>query len=349
MEDYKKIVIMRTDRIGEVLLATVAVDSIKKQYPGSEITFVTSDYSRDIIDGRENVRELITVDTFSKKGWLIKALRLACILRKKRFDIAIILNPHKILHFAAFLSGIPLRIGYKRKWGFLLNKTILDTRSSGEKHETEYTMELLKEIGVVPVFSEPRLPVFDSAERFIADIFLQNKINSKDLLVVVHPGSSNPIKMWGKDRYAELIKKIKLEINCTVVIIGSGKEFYLSEDIVKTAEVKAFNFSGMFDLKQLTAFLKNADVFIGNDTGSMHMAAALSVPVVAIFGRNIPGAGPVRWRPYGDKHAVIHKKTGCRDCSDQKCDYDRRCLRLVTVFDVYNAVKGIINPDKGCV
>ena len=203
--NIKRIVIMRTDRIGEVLLSTVCVDAIKKQYLGSSVTFVTSEYSKPIVEGRDDLDEVITADTKGTKKWLVKAVRLASILRKKKFDMAIVLNPHKILHLATFLAGIPCRAGYDRKWGFLLNKKIRDERGKGEKHEVEYTMDLLKalEIGVAkPVIY---LPVEKQAEESIAKILTKKKVDTDRPVIAIHPGSSNLIKIWPSGAYAGLV------------------------------------------------------------------------------------------------------------------------------------------------
>lgn len=334
----KKIVIFRTDRIGEVLLATSFIDCIKKAYPHADITFVTSKYSRDIVSGRNDVSEVMTVDTFEKGAWFFNAIKFARVLRRKRFDLAIILNPHKLLHLAVFLAGIPLRAGYSRKWGFLLNVTILDERDKGQKHEIEYNMDLLKKLNVEVPIQPPRLVLDKQAEEYIEGLFLNKNIDVRKPLITVHPGSSNPSKMWPKQNYAEVIKRLKKEIDCYISVIGTADERGLADEIISDSGADVLNFSGMFDLKQLAAFLKRSTIFISNDTGPMHMAAALNVPVIALFGRKIQGASPKRWRPWGDNHTIFYKDACCEKCKDADCKRNYQCLRLITAREVVEAV-----------
>jgi len=339
----KNFVVMRTDRIGEVLLSTITVDSIRRAHPEARITFVTSEYSRGIVEGREDVEEVITVDTANKDKWLLKAVRLSGLLRKKRFDTAIILNPHKLLHTACFLAGIPQRVGYDRKWGFLLNKKINDQRARGEKHEIEYTMDLLQGLGIDTTAPAPRLVIDGEAERSIKDLLCKMKIYPDKPLIIVHPGSSNPAKMWPKKQYAKLIRRIRSVLDCHIAMIGDEEEKGLVGEVINEIGVDILDLSGVFDIKKLAAFFKKADLFIGNDTGPMHMAAALGVPVVAIFGRNIPGVSPVRWRPWGEKHTVLHENPGCDPCHDTACPHDYKCMRAVTVDAVLGAAMRILS------
>jgi len=344
-----KYIIIRTDRIGEVLLSTVAVDLIKRSNPEAKITFATSGYSADIVSGRDDIEEVLIIDTSGEKSWFPEALSLGRELKKRRFDVAIILNPHKTLHLGCFLGGVPERIGYGRKWGFLLTKAVDDRRDEGRKHEIEYTMDLLRVAGIdVSAGVSPRMPEDQDAVKYV-DALLQN--NGVDLLkpmVLIHPGSSNPAKMWPVSRYAELVKKIKSGFDCEVVLMGGGEEKALSDKVIKEAGVEAFNVSGMLDLKQLAALIKRAAVFIGNDTGPMHMAAALKVPVIAIFGRKIPGVSPVRWRPWGDGHVVFHRPDDCGECHDDLCPYDYRCLSGVAAAEVFEAAEKILSRGNNC-
>lgn len=339
----KKVVILRTDRIGEVLLSTVAVDAVKRSFPGGEISFVTSAYSKPLLDGRDDIKEVMLVDTMRSGGTFKRAFFLARLLSGKKFDTAIILNPHKSLNLGCFLSGIPRRVGYDRKWSFLLTDRMKDDRNEGLKHEVEYTMEILRLLGVEGEALSPRLCVKSGDEAYVAGLLTGKGVKKDKPLVVVHPGSSNKAKLWPMERYAELVKKIKVETGAAVALIGGKEERGLVERIIKLSASDALNLAGDLKLGQLAALIKRAGLFIGNDAGPMHMAAALGVRVIAIFGRNIPGAGPARWRPWGEGHVVFHQTPGCSPCGDTACKFDYRCLKNVTADAVYNAAKTMLN------
>lgn len=338
----ENIVLLRTDRIGEVLLSTVAVDAIKRRFPSAKMSFVTSAYSKPIVDGRDGLDETITFDTIRKKGIFKGAFYLAGILRRRKFDTAIVFNPHKSLHLACFLAGIPRRVGYDRKWPFLLTERITDERNKGLKHEVEYTMDLLGLIGVEGSAGAPHLDVKHSDEAYVAGLLMGHGVKKDKPLVVVHSGSSNKAKIWPMERFAELVKRIRIETVASVVLIGGKEERGMVERIIKLSGDDAVNLSGDLNLGQLAALLKRSRLFIGNDAGPMHIAAALGVKVIAIFGRNIPGAGPVRWRPWGEGHVVFHETPGCDPCGDAACRFDHRCLKNVTVDAVFDAARKLI-------
>lgn len=338
----KNIAIFRTDRIGEVLLSTVAVSAVKKNYPGALITFVTSSYSKDIIEMQKDIARLIIAETSRKSVWFIEALRLALALRPGKFDMAIVLNPNKALHLACFLAGIPIRAGYNRKWPFLLTDTIEDERGSGEKHETEYTMDFLRKIGITVDPSAPALEPDGESKSFVGN-FLKANLKQGRRIVAVHSGASNPAKMWPKKNYAELVKKLKAATNAEIVFIGDDKGAITAKEIIAISGEDVHNFCGKFTLKELAAFLMNTSVFIGSDTGPMHMAASLGVPVVAIFGRNIPGAGPKRWGPLGDGHTVLHRPPECDPCDDSSCRKGYLCLENIKPDDVLAAALKVLN------
>lgn len=342
----KRVAVLRTDRIGEVLLSTVAIDAIKRSYPASYVAFVTSAYSKPLVDARGDVDDVIIFDTLHKRGTFGGALRLAAALKRKKFDTAVILNPHKALHLACFLAGIPRRVGYDRKWAFLLTDKAEDKRGEGLKHEVEYTMDLLRLIGVSGLTPTPKLQVSEADEAYANGILTGKGARKDRPIVIIHPGSSNKAKIWPMERYAEVIRNIKSGTGAEVILIGGKEERALTEKIIKLSGADAVNMAGDLSIRQLAALVKKAVLFIGNDAGPMHIAAALGVKVIAIFGRNIPGVGPTRWRPWGEGHVVFHEAPGCDPCGDTACRFDYRCLKNVTSEMVSEAAKAALSGRK---
>lgn len=316
-DNIKKIVILRTDRIGEVLLTTPLIEALKEKFPQAQISFVTSPYARDIISDRADLKNIILFDTI-KEPPLLEAFSLAGILRKHKFDLAVIVNPHKVLHLGCFLAGIKYRIGFDRKWSFLLTHKIEDKKSEGRMHEVEYNLELLKTIGIEKKEIAPSIPVTDESASYIESLL---KKFGADRVIVIHPGSSNPDKRWPAKNFRELIRKLSADGKVTMVV-GDSSEKVLCHDITSGISDNVHNFCAIFSLKQLTALLKRADMLITNDNGPMHIAAAVGTKVIAIFGRDIPGVGPKRWGPYGKGHIVFHKDI----------------IQNITVDEVYEAI-----------
>lgn len=247
-----------------------------------------------------------------------------------------------MLHLATFIAGVPIRAGYNRKWGFLLNRKIRDERDEGKKHETEYTMDILRLVGVQGEAPVPRLYPDPEAERKVDSLMSGRKLSSGKKMIAVHPGSSNPSKMWPHEWYAELIGKIKEAYDCDIVLLGAGEEKGLASRIKEECPERVHNLAGTMDIKELVALLSRCGLFIGNDTGPMHMAAAVGVPVIAIFGRNIPGVSPARWAPACERKMVFHEDVGCDPCYDAECPYGHKCLHAVTVDMVFDAAKKML-------
>lgn len=340
LEKIKNIAVIRTDRIGEVLLSTVAVDALRKSYPEAEIYFVTSEYSKPLLDERADISGILTMDTSRGAGVVANALKLASFLKEKKTDMAVVLNPHKALHLGCFLAGVKMRLGYDRKWGFLLNIKAEDTRYEGAKHEIEYTLDLLFLVGVTDPDPFPSITIPSAYNEAAESILKAKGISPGSKIVAIHPGTSNPAKMWPHEWYAELIRKIKaFSDEFAVLVIGGKEEKDLVRKLIDEARDGVIDLSGDLDLKTLAAVLGKCDLFIGNDTGPMHMASSMRVPVIAIFGRNIPGVSPMRWRPWGVENKVFHESPGCEPCMDTSCPFGYKCMRSIGVDEVFEAVR----------
>ncbi len=303
-EDIKNIVIFRTDRIGEVLLSTVCIDALKRHFPQSHITFVTSHYAKDTVSGRDNIDEVFIFDTITKGNSFLKLIKLLSYLRKRRFDLAVVLNPHKILHLSCFLAGIKYRLGYDRKWPFCLTHKIEDRKHECKKHEIGYNLDLLKIIGVEEQIVPPHLAIFKEDLDYIDRLIKQTGLDNGKPIVSIHPGSSNPAKRWPKENFSLMIEKVKANLDCNVVLLGGKEDKKLVLDILSGCDQAALDLSSAFTIKQLAAFLKKCTLFIGNDAGPMHIAAAVGTSVIALFGK---ASSPTRWRPWGEGHIVLRK------------------------------------------
>lgn len=339
LKKIKNIVIIRTDRIGEVLLSTPVITALKKHCPNADVSFVTSSYAGDVIYGRSDLKEVLFFDTIVKKLSIMDSLSLAYTLRKRKFDLAVVLNPHKYLHLAVFLAGIPVRLGFKRKWPFLLTHKVKDIKDKGLCHEVEYNLGLLEAIDIKEKDIAPSIP--HALE--LVEYFPRKELEGiGDKLVVIHPGSSNPAKRWPLDYYVDVIKNLARIDNINIILTGDEKEVLLCRQINEKAGCKAFNLAGKLKLTALIALLGKANLLITNDTAPMHIASALGTNVIAIFSRNIAGVGPKRWGPYGKKHKIFHNPCERAECEDTECPYGYKCLNAVTPEEVFKAAKAIL-------
>lgn len=303
-ENIKKIIIFRTDRIGEVLLSTVCIDALKRHFPQSHITFVTSDYAKDIVSGRDDIEEVFIFDTLTGGNSFLRLIKLIFYLRKRRFDLAVVLNPHKMLHLGCFLSGIKYRLGYDRKWSFCLTHKTDDKKHECKMHEIEYNLDLLKFIGAKEKVIGPHLAISKRNLDYTDKLVRQWGLDGDKPIVAIHPGSSDSAKRWTPENFSFLIKKLKDNFDCNIVLLGGEEDKELISGILSANEQAGLDLSNVFTIKQLAAFLKRIKLFIGNDAGPMHIAASVGTPVIALFGK---ASNSIRWRPWGENHTALCK------------------------------------------
>ena len=317
----KRILVVRTDRIGEVLLTTPILTALKEALPEAKVSMMVKPEVKELVEDNPCVSEIIeygegkigedkggegkirgnkgTVGKVrGKKGWIRKAFRLKNILKERNFDAVIIVNPKKEFHLAAFLAGIPVRVGFDRKWGFLLTHKVKDLKCLAQKHEIEYNLDLVRALGIEPHSIKPVLYIKEECPI---------SAPGGEPLIAIHPCTSNPKKQWPRHSFAKLADMLARGGNSIVWVSGPDEAAQSRRGAVSLMKGRSIDLSGKTSLKGLAALLKKCRFLVSGDSGPVHIAAAVGTPVVAIFGTSDPGSNPTRWGPYGAGHIVIQK------------------------------------------
>jgi heptosyltransferase-2 len=334
--DYqtKRILIVRTDRIGDVLLSTPVIKAMRDAYPNAYIAMMVSPYTKDIVDGNPYLDEVIIYDKDGKhKSWL-GSIKFAIKLKKKRFNLAIVLHPTNRVHLITFFAGIPRRIGYNKKLGFLLTDRIKHTKQLGEKHELEYNLDLIRYLGIEVKDKNLFMPIKPESETRINNLLAQVGLKDTDKFLAIHPGASCPSKIWPNERFAQVADKLIEKYDFKVIIVAGPKDVSLAQNIIKHLHYPAVNLAGRTSVSQLASLLKRCQLFISNDSGPVHIGVAVGVPVISIFGRSQKGLSPKRWGPIGKKGYILHKEVGCIECLAHNCIKEFACLKAIGVEDV---------------
>ena len=230
-------------------------------------------------------------------------------LRKHIFDLAVVLNPTKEAHQSIFLAGIPARVGYDRKWGFLLTHKLKDTKHQGNRHEVDCNLELTGLLGAGTQNKALAIKVDTNLYKH----FVNQKI------VVIHPFTSDSVKQWPIERFMELAQQLRAQLDLKVMLVGLSQEpLEINDNII--------NMVNKTSLPELAALLKRCSLLISGDSGPMHLAASVGIPVVALFRNDLPGKTAKRWGPWGSGHVVIEKSN----------------LNDITVDEVFNKVKEVL-------
>lgn len=225
-------------------------------------------------------------------------------IKKRNIDIAVMLNPSKEFNILIYLSRIPVRVGYDRKWGFLLTHKMKDKKYLGQKHEIDYNLELVSLIGAKTQDKTLSLIIEDDAVKNICQGF---NIENHDNLVALHPWTSDPIKQWPLDNFRALAQRLIEKLGIKLVIIGGKEESARSLEYFNNQSNNPINLTGRTTLTQLAALFKKCKLLISGDSGPVHLAACIGIPLIAIFRSDIPGKNSLRWGPRSYGSIVIEK------------------------------------------
>lgn len=306
MPEFNNILVVRTDRIGDMVLTVPALRALKTAWPHARLSVWASAVNRELVEGLPYVDEVIVQE---KKGWngLWAFLLLLC---RKRFDLAVILHTKRKTNALCFLAGIPRRLGYcNDKFGFLLTDQVPDERMLGRKHEVEYSLELLEKVGVKDTRMDLELPVSPRAEAWADTFFKEYNLFSVPV-VIFHPDASCPTRHWPVESYAALAKELVQSSSARILVVGARSATGMAATIVRLAGGQVIDLTGQLTLMQTAALAKRCRVFVSTDSGPAHIAAAAGAPVITLFMRSQPGINPERWRPLGKRVVLLCNKSG---------------------------------------
>lgn len=337
-----KIGIFQTSFIGDSVLTTPLIKKTAKLFPDAKIVVITRPQTEDIFRPMKEVSEIILN---RKTGWdkIVGVWKTAKAIKESGIDILLV--PHRSFRSAliAWLSGVPIRIGFTSSEGwFFYTKTV---PFSWMIHDAERNLSLLQGI-VKENFKAEKLSMrfAPSAEENVARLMKDFNLEGKTL-VGIHAGSAWPTKCWPMEYFVQLISRLQTELNVQVVLVGGGrKDTDLGEKICQLSQGHAASLCGKTSLADLMALMKHFKLFITNDSGPMHIATAFDVPTLAIFG---PTTKELGFFPYGEGHRVMEvKNLDCRPCAlhgGKKCPLGHfKCMKDISADEVFNNAKEML-------
>lgn len=359
----KNMLVISMQGMGDLLLFTPAFSCLRKNYPDAKISVLIMDKAKDIVKGNPDIDEIIEYD-YSERRNLFKTIRFMLLLRKKRFDVSICAYPSGLRSaLVGYFSGAKIRIGQKlsftRKLPFLFTNNVPVTEI---KHAVEMNLDLLGAIGLDIARCPRKLftPVSGDDAEFAKEFFANNGVKEKELVIAVHPGVSEGgiHRSWSKANFAELIDDLLNKYNAKVILIGGPADKSALEEIYAATGRKPIILKGV-PINRMAAILKISTLFIGNNSGPMHIAASVGTPTVAMFG----DTDPKIHAPHGNKSVILRKDLRCSPCHYPflhgvvegakpgrgfvrgrfVCsEGDFKCMKLITVSDVLTAVEALL-------
>lgn len=343
---FKNILIVRTDRIGDVVLSLPLARIIKEKFPDAKITFLVRDYTKALVVNNPFIDDVITLEEKSSKV-LIK--RNVSRLRSKNFDTAIIVYPTFKISLIIFLSGIKNRIGSGyRLYSFLFNKKVFEHRKDAVKHELEYNLSLLSAIGIENSGGINNvsfdLEVNQSSLSKVDKVLESIGIKSDEKFIIIHPGSGGSAIDLPIEKFKELIKLLTNK-KYKVVLTGSEKEIDLCNQLKLNEFV--FNLAGKFNLEELIALVSKSSLLVANSTGPIHIAAALNKFTFGFYPK-VKVCSAQRWGPYTNKKFIYEPELDCKDCTIEQCE-KLNCMNTINIHRVFNDIDSVmekLNGDK---
>jgi heptosyltransferase-2 len=340
-ESVKRLLVRGPNWIGDAVMCEPALASLRSLFPAAEISLLVTPPIADLFKGHPGVDRLMLYDRRGRHAGLAGKWRLASALRRARFQCAILFQNAFEAALLTFLAGVPARHGYATDGrGFLLSDSIPVPARGKIGHQVRYYLDLLRPLGAVPPPRPPRLYVGVEDEEAAGAKLAAAGIGKYDLVIGVNPGSVyGGAKRWLPDRFADTADRLVDHQRATagrparVVIVGGRGEEGLGRAVAEKMRHRPVELSGKTTIRELMAVIGRCGLFLTNDTGPMHIAAAFGVPLVAVF-------GPTDARttaPFGGDHALVRQPVDCAPCLLRDCPIDHRCMTRVTVDMVYEA------------
>jgi heptosyltransferase II len=310
MSDYKNILVVRTDRIGDVILTTPALKALREKFRHSRITLLVTPQTQSLVDKNPYIDEVLVDDRKNQHQGIMGFWKLVGEIRQKRYDLAIIYHTKRRTNYLCGFAGIPIRLGYRdHNGGFLLTHQLKDERPSGKKHEADYCLDLLRPLGIVATERELHVSLHVEDERWaeeqIRKMGISGGITHADQLIAVHLGASDPSKQWPIEYFAELMERMREKYSVRFVLVGAASLSQESKKLQELTKMLLWDMTGQTSLSQLASLLARCRLLISNDSGPVHVAAAVNTPVVSIFTRNQPGINPERWAPLEPRSRAV--------------------------------------------
>lgn len=339
----QKILVRATNWIGDAVMSLPALESLRSRFPEAEIVVLSKPWVSELYWRHPAVTRQIVYDPSAEHRGARGFWRLVEQVRAEHFDAAILFQNAFHAAWVAWLARIPVRVGYDRDGrSGLLTEAVQSPPPAAYGHQAYYYLELLFRAGLIekpePV-KEIRVGLERREETWAAKHLDALGLRGPRFLVGLNPGASfGPAKRWLPERFADLADRLIGALHADVLIFGSREQRSLAETIASEMEHTPLILAGETTLRQFMALLARCRLVVTNDSGPMHLAAALGVPLVAIFGStNERTTGPVSARA-----RVVSQHVPCSPCGLRECPIDFRCMTGVSVAEVYRVALELV-------
>jgi heptosyltransferase-1 len=338
----KQILLIRLRRIGDIVMTTPSLTSLRQEFPDAHITYVVEAPYRELVDGHPALDEVFVLPRKPGNREFLAHIRQ---LRRRHYDILIDFHGGPRAYLLSLFVHARWKIGYRIKYKhFAYDIRVPREPETGYWHSVENHFQLIKtirpDIRAIPPLSLP--PVQDSEKATVRECLSRFQLLAQPFLVL-HIGAGNDFRDWGHDKLQQLLDKLLQLPRTAVVLIGAPDDLEKEAKLMANTPQRLFSLVGKLNLREVQELISRAVLFVGPDSGPMHIAATTSTPIVAYFGPTLPA----NFGPWQAEAVILEKEFDCRPCPQRECRHgDIRCLQSITPDDVFQAVQDRLDPAR---
>lgn len=341
LPSFESILIIKLRATGDVILATPVIENLKKNFPKARLSFLTEEASADILRWNPFLDELLVlpIKHWQRKGfWRTwrEQFRFYRNLRRKRFELVIDLfgNPRSAL--LTWLTRASTRVGYAFRGRRYAYTTVVRPQQQ-TRHEVLFHLEALETLGISIKSKNPTIVIPSNYEKQ-ASRWLGENITGNRTLIGLNPGGGWAIKRWSPEYYGQLADALIAEYGVAVLILWGPGEEWIADEVTRKMK-HCPHILPEVTLGELGAYLKCCRLLVSNDSGPMHMAAALNVPTIGIFGPTDPNAQG----PWGDGQGVVRQENvDCLGCNRTSCPIGNVCMTTLYPSEVMLKIRSVL-------
>lgn len=329
----RRVLVVKPRAIGDVLLSTAVLPDLRRVFKDSRIDFLVEGFASPVLGGNPYIDEVITYSAKSDSS-----LSIISNVRKRRYDLVIDLFANPRTAVITLLSGAKYRVGFPFKWRRIAYNIIVSPRG-GDVHNVEFNLDALRRLGIETTSSTPVFHLDKRSQEF-AGTFLSDNGLHEGGFVSINIGGGWDIKRWPVEKFIELCGLIDARLHRRVVVLYGPSE---EAEAARIARSSGAILAPRTSLKEMGAVLEASELLVTNDSGPMHIAAALGVPTLAIFGPTSPHLQG----PYGNVSGIVrNEKLDCLECNLTKCPIGNPCMKDLDAETVYKHLQILVAKTK---
>ena len=347
MKQVRRVVVVRQDKLGDLLLTTPVATALKKAIPDCHITYMIRPFLQDVIQNNPNI-DAICYTSYKPRvsefpHWVWK-------LRRERFDAVLLCKPRSGAHtWIATLARIPIRVGCSDRYyaKFLTHNLLFDFHNP-PMHEVNLMTAMAQHLTPTPLHPERLyLPVLPQHEQQAEELFQMHGMRLSEPFFCVHPGTGGSSHAWYPERYGQVARKLSQATGWRVVVTGGCEEQTLAEEVCQQVGDAALNLAGQTSIPVLGAVLQRAKLLVSGDTGAVHVAASMNTPCIVVHPVSDYRVREKRWHPWMVPYRIVPATVFCEGCTPLECNMGGHlCRQSISVDAVIESALDLLEELK---